>query len=1211
MEFSPFVGPDSLRAVTHLMKALFENHTPRYYGHEDIEGSYYEGTVENWGAESLLESHKLLLDKPALKNILIENTFDYYFDIRYSNFVNTYDQQNMLCALLKKDVLLSNKTYKLKFEDAYDFNVPRSKSDGDSNVVIDNFIMTLTPPTLIEIENDTVIAEHELKLTDKSGVSTVYFFHADVETEEIIDEIISGTMITKPINDSMRGWPMIWMCVDELRTLPDIRFEGNEYGEDSKPFLTIGTNGNDLSFIYPFLSLSTEEIDINKMAIKILPTENGSFDINSPEEATTNYETDISEIHLLVYDEDITDENIYQHIGTRPTVEYVITYDYEMNRITIANSGVNWYYKYPVPGDYDYDGTTYVNRTYAYLPAYIFYGNQTNGSPLPLLALHVYDEYEYPDEYLSTSTYAGIHVDITSDYSDNGVNKKNGVIHNLGDFDGLPPYFKYNLNKILHRAHVEMYALRDRLNLPNQHAMDKPTAAVIVDSAIPQTELQEIDDNLPITIRFDRSDTVERHFRWYDEPVSRYNVLSEITYDDMYHFGNVRMKGQGNKKKLVYHGNRHFSLNRMGFDPDLEYGRVYIISNDSCAYVNNDLTPNAKPLATFARICDIPTNYNQLISVPNRCPTFILDREYVRTETSFDSASVDIILNKTKVDRLIHDHSTYLFDASNVSDVDTVYANEFKHWTNLTPYIHTNNNIMVTWDVITSGAIDYDVDDIFDFNIGGINVKGKVITVDQGVPQSVLFLDETSSTPDDYSATSPKLAYDIISLSNLNGNDTSFDTHAKVGSGQGLVIRLLIDPAYYTGINTCSDGNLTEVFYFFKDEYNKIHIYEKPGSYSEQVTGAVQYRNEYDGGRYGKIDVRDSMMMTYTHNGFKNLGNPETRIDISYNERIRSTDPITGTRDWSPELNEGLNTFQDCYFTITPSTFEHAAITAYSNCNVISTANDFDFPVYGDLNLKRYQMKSNVIKMNTEDQPTLYMYDPNMSKKYEFTDYVKDMVFEDSSRDMDYSDIFGDADIVNSNGKLKLNVYSYNEYNLDEVDLMRRTLETRSREDLINIITDCNPTAFLIKYESDISPYKFTKDMLIDYLIENHLYWGPDEVPYSDCDKTIYRKQGTSLFGTKGSDAPKLSGDYVNITTDVFNPNGKLNTADTTFSPLFVFELDKDIDPTTLDGFRLKDSYGVDISTESIIIINGIKYMAEVNGDNISWVEVYKRRNNV
>ena len=125
MEFSPFVGPDSLRAVTHLMKALFENQTPRSYGHEDVEGSYYEGTVENWGAELLTESRKLLLDKPSLKSILIENTFDYYFDVKYSGFVNTYDQQNLLCALLKKDVLLSNRTYKLKFRSSFDTKIKK------------------------------------------------------------------------------------------------------------------------------------------------------------------------------------------------------------------------------------------------------------------------------------------------------------------------------------------------------------------------------------------------------------------------------------------------------------------------------------------------------------------------------------------------------------------------------------------------------------------------------------------------------------------------------------------------------------------------------------------------------------------------------------------------------------------------------------------------------------------------------------------------------------------------------------------------------------------------------------------------------------------------------------------------------------------------------------------------------------------------------
>jgi hypothetical protein len=110
MEFSPYMGPDATRQASRLMKNLFDLHTNRYKGREDINGSQYEGTAENWGSELLLEARKILLDKPSLKNIFIENTMDFYFDITYSGFTNTYDQENMLCALLKKDVLLSNRT---------------------------------------------------------------------------------------------------------------------------------------------------------------------------------------------------------------------------------------------------------------------------------------------------------------------------------------------------------------------------------------------------------------------------------------------------------------------------------------------------------------------------------------------------------------------------------------------------------------------------------------------------------------------------------------------------------------------------------------------------------------------------------------------------------------------------------------------------------------------------------------------------------------------------------------------------------------------------------------------------------------------------------------------------------------------------------------------------------------------------------------------
>ena len=45
MEFSPFVGPDSLRQTTHLLKNLYDVHTKRYCGYKDINGSQYEVTA--------------------------------------------------------------------------------------------------------------------------------------------------------------------------------------------------------------------------------------------------------------------------------------------------------------------------------------------------------------------------------------------------------------------------------------------------------------------------------------------------------------------------------------------------------------------------------------------------------------------------------------------------------------------------------------------------------------------------------------------------------------------------------------------------------------------------------------------------------------------------------------------------------------------------------------------------------------------------------------------------------------------------------------------------------------------------------------------------------------------------------------------------------------------------------------------------------------
>jgi hypothetical protein len=105
-ETSPIITPDTLRKINQLNRAFYDTHTKKNFGRTDTWGSQYSGTIENFGFESLLETRKLKMEKPSLEGVFGINTFKNYFDLRYSNMIETYDQQTMIEAVLKKDTFL-------------------------------------------------------------------------------------------------------------------------------------------------------------------------------------------------------------------------------------------------------------------------------------------------------------------------------------------------------------------------------------------------------------------------------------------------------------------------------------------------------------------------------------------------------------------------------------------------------------------------------------------------------------------------------------------------------------------------------------------------------------------------------------------------------------------------------------------------------------------------------------------------------------------------------------------------------------------------------------------------------------------------------------------------------------------------------------------------------------------------------------------------
>lgn len=211
-ESSPMITPDTLRKVNQMNRAFYETHTKKNYGRTDTWGSQYSGTIENFGYEALLESRKLLMEKPSLEGVFRTNSFKTFFNLQYSNMIETYDQQGMIEAVLKKDAFLSNKEYRIRFVDCEDVYITRSESwgalntDTPSNVYKNKFIHTKTAPTLLIKDIDSgVVDEVDLRLEIDEDFDVDYYFYNEFATQRFIDTYSDGILETCPITEIGRA----------------------------------------------------------------------------------------------------------------------------------------------------------------------------------------------------------------------------------------------------------------------------------------------------------------------------------------------------------------------------------------------------------------------------------------------------------------------------------------------------------------------------------------------------------------------------------------------------------------------------------------------------------------------------------------------------------------------------------------------------------------------------------------------------------------------------------------------------------------------------------------------------------------------------------------------------------------------------------------------------------------------------------------------
>lgn len=1220
-EFSPFVTPDSMRKTLNLLKNFYDSHTKKNYGYEDICGTQYSGVVENFGSELYIESRKLLMNNPSLENVFVHNTFDFYFDIQFSKCINTYDQQLMLVALLSKDVFISNNySYHIRFDNVYEQRVLRSESWSDPDVYIDRFYTTTTPPTLIKHNNITNIDEEiSLIIDDGTDVDTIYSFYYNKATVDFIDNYDEENKIltTAMLNDNMSNLPFVWICVNSLRILPDIGFINNS-DMNGNDLLVVGTDGNGVSKIYPLIYGENnlpeyEQMEDGTWFIKLIPSDQDQFVYSSTSQL--NSQVNIKQIKFI-YSSDIK---------VTPYVEHTIEFDNSYVDIKITNLN-DWVPSKPKEGDYDYDGTTYVNKVYLYASLSMFNRNIPNESfsnkLKAMLDVRFDDGYLHEYEDTSLNAVSGIHIDVSSDYSDNSINKKNGVIHSLGDFDGLPSYFKYMLDRTIHRAHVEMYSIRDRLNNSNTKAVNKQTAAIIIDSSIPQTELKEADTSLNIVIMYDVGREL---FYTKGESVLPGNNLSELTYHNDYEFGclNNGEVGEEYRKKWVYHGNNLFSLGIAGLNPLTEYGRGYCISNDDCVYENNLTTTHKKPARTLARICDIPTSYMSLISVTNFAPPIIIDELYTRQIAFLSEHDKEMIWHDKTPKLVTPGGHGIIFDYT--TDLSKIDLLDYKRQLNLISTFDLSKiSHPVGYEVSPINGSGYQIGDEFKFNIGGVFFDGMVTEITNRVVSKVSIQDNDDAK--------------YMNISNLGSATSVFNVDSTSINGTGLQIMITIPTNTWELLQQKNSIKTIDGLIAFKyDDVGNVWLYYHDGNLFNdenrvQLTGEDVIYNYYDldinpiprsKRKTNHVMLYNDMTlfkqyMTNSNGSGKRVMN--TDISVSSYNNAKQTD-----------LSSSLNIYnhQESICMLTEYTGEDPSVdittmklnqfTRVSKFNTYQfnglpykTYNEYTLPGLNQLNLSKYNniicslicrqdndnMTSQIDFMN---QPTLMMFDPYIDKVNKTNKVGKDNIEITSIRDLTFIDYFDESSLssyLTKDGhdyKLNHNVYTYNEksYN-EEYDKIKTKIESfTNKSSLLNFINE------LFGKDNEVNLFEnttneFDLEHMKQYAIARYLPLSAYKKNDMYLLRTVEEKVVGELNGNKYSPiGEQPTGDYVDISSNTLDNKIYIDRTSSVRDILYVFKIEDTNFNITKSDYRLYDEENNDISNNSLIIIGKLKYICQ------------------
>ena len=1170
--------PDTTRALNNSNKNLYETCTKREYNFKELsQNLQYSGTVENFGSEVLLEARKLnekyILPESFFSKDVVVTNVKAYFEPMWSPLTPTTEQCPIVQCVLK-DIFLENHTYDVYIEDAELVCFPRSDSTSDPNVhksffyvpkykgesIFDNVIFKDTDDDA-HFANAYVIYTRHNNINRRMG-----FLVNDYTRDRIsISSELEGTRASIRLYPNDVNLPWLWYYSKyESEDYTHIELSGDTTDSQGHDLINFGTDGHGNMFGYVLLygenNLPTGSYEDHEWFIRCYPTNTEPFN-----DGEDNYKKKIQTI-ILGYGEDVF------HLDHMYTINVDNCDDVKL----LLDNGIRWNFHTPEEGEDVYDTD---KRTYAYLMLSMFEDNIPDDATLvPTFRFSSKLEYEnpYSTRYIANiNSKNGVHLDTSDDGCDHSVPTKNGSIHSLGDFDGIPEYFHRHLDESIHRIHAELYTINEDVAL-NQSVMQRPTAALLFDSGIPHNESDTDTSDLKLNIKYDFNPG--RQFSSIEPPEDPSNALSEIVYIDPYNFATSADAMYAMQPKFVYHGNRVFSLTKSGLDPEYEVGRVYYLSNDPAHYINNGIDNDRAP-TTMARICDIPTSFLQLIQIPNLAPSVLCEiPDYVRSTCAYSEEDKNRIWNEVHP-IFISDGNTYV--PSYVADVNlmpnimeltfnsTLINDKYAHYSQLFGKLDLNNTPLDYLVTATTGGTGYAPGDVIAIMIGGVKVQFEVYAAPGGEVSVVLIKDRDS--------------YPLLDKSLFKTRITTYEAESISSSGVGCKLSLEITQAKWNSF-TPVKGNAygVDIYGLCRDPYENLWVLTYDYGMDKwevmsQLTGVPYVQNMYDefsinvdGRTISRSDRSVGNVFMYNLLNERNNTSSMGIINDIYTE----TEPFE---------DDTLN-IQD--MTYLPHTESMVETVEYAGRDIVDGSEITLLPRFHQLNLDKTYNHTNIhiCGDNEKHQVTPFVYNPFKTYRDQYVNgrYSK-------SGDIKLSDYY--PDFINAEGSLSHDIYEYNMYKKnDYFETYRESLELLPRENLIALLTDQFPDSFILE---NIENY--TTEYIIDYILINS-YPRP---LYLRNDKQILRHRG-DVVENNGKPVGDQQTGWFEYLTDYHNPHVEVGTSPFRSNQFNVFKIE-DTTVTSLDPLRIYDEYGNDISQSSVILFGNNMYYFNTN----RWVNIH------